>query len=192
MTSGLSETCWANSRAVKWPGSGTLSSESLLHPQVSLEKQASSSVWAGSLHARRNISQSDSCIFKNVHSTKVILRFPQESHNWVASLFDASCSGKVFQNSLFLLKYGSDVQDGRKNPAYRWCCRAPSMFFISFKYFMIYIGNMCSWQRPLPNPASHIFHELLQIWGIIKMGNICMLAARSHFSASFLKAFLTS
>lgn len=70
--------------AVKWPVSETLSSESLLHPQVLLEKQpfpASSFVWAGFLYAWRNISQYDSCIFKNVHSTKVFLRFPQESHN---------------------------------------------------------------------------------------------------------------
>lgn len=59
--------------------------------------------------------------------------------------------------------------EGKKNPAYQWCCAAPSVFFISFKYF-IYIGNMCSRQRPLPNPAGHIFHELLQIWGIIKNG----------------------
>lgn len=81
--------------AVKLPGSETLASESLLHPQVLLEKQPfplSSSVWAGFLYAGRNISQYDSCIFKNVHSTKVFLRFPQESHNceWHPCLIPAA------------------------------------------------------------------------------------------------------
>lgn len=153
--------------AVKWPGSETLSSESLLHPQVLLEKQPfplPSSVWAGFLYAWRNISQYDSCIFKNVHSTKVFLSFPQESHNceW-HPCFNSSCSGKDFQNSLFLLKYGSDVQNGRKNTAYhQWCCRDPSMFFISFKYFIIYIGNMCSFQiQPATFSMSYYKSEVL-------------------------------
>lgn len=55
------------------------------------------------------------------------------------------------------------------------------MFVISFKYFIVGIGNMCDSQR---SSLSHIFHALLQIGGIIKMENICMLAARQlrfHF-----------
>lgn len=60
-------------------------------------------------------SVADSCIFKNVHATKVFLNFPQQlaSRGHPASMFDSSSSGQVFQKSqtvCFLFKYGSAVQ----------------------------------------------------------------------------------
>lgn len=47
------------------------------------------------------LSKYDSCIFKNVHATKVFLNFPQQlaSRGQPASMFDSSSSGQVFQKS---------------------------------------------------------------------------------------------
>lgn len=87
----------------------------------------------------------DSCIFKSVHATKVFLNFPQQlafREQRPASMFNSS-SGQVFQNSQTVCFCSNMGRLCKIQLIINGAGGAQSMFVISFKYFIVGIGNMC-------------------------------------------------